>query len=278
MIGGRPFATALARMPQAKSPTTSKAATTRFTAWVGGITPQTILKAQKASIVFQVFGDSKKLFNSGVMRIGDPAKQVSVPLVGIEELKLVVTDAGDGISWDHADWAEAMLIGGKPGRQRSLEVKDEVSGQTLTHRGLGWLGMHRQLPRRRAQAACRYAHGRNWAAVNPPADFRYKEPRRLRFTRKLTDAQGDAAMVTECFSPDGHGVRWKFEISSQGDPGQLRSLPGGLRRPRDQALLDCLGIAGLLRAESHPRTPTLVQSCKASVSGASAIRWCRWAS
>jgi alpha-galactosidase len=36
---------------------------------------------------------------------------VSVPLDGVDELTLVVTDAGDGINCDHADWADARLIG-----------------------------------------------------------------------------------------------------------------------------------------------------------------------
>ena len=36
---------------------------------------------------------------------------MSVPLDGVEELMLVVTDAGDGISCDHADWLNARLLG-----------------------------------------------------------------------------------------------------------------------------------------------------------------------
>ncbi len=39
------------------------------------------------------------------------AKRVSVPLAGVNRPQLVVTDAGDGITSDHADWAEAVLIG-----------------------------------------------------------------------------------------------------------------------------------------------------------------------
>ncbi|MCX7599613.1 MAG: NPCBM/NEW2 domain-containing protein [Armatimonadetes bacterium] len=46
-----------------------------------------------------------------MMRGGEPAKKVSVLLDGVEELELVVTDAGDGITCDHADWADARLLG-----------------------------------------------------------------------------------------------------------------------------------------------------------------------
>ncbi len=62
------------------------------------------------SAVFQVFVDDEKRFDSGVLRTGDAAKPVSVALAGAQELRLVVTDAGDGINCDCADWAEARLI------------------------------------------------------------------------------------------------------------------------------------------------------------------------
>jgi hypothetical protein len=63
------------------------------------------------TVVFQVLADGKKVFDSGVMRGKQPANKVSVSLDGVEELLLIVTDAGDGINSDHADWANARLIG-----------------------------------------------------------------------------------------------------------------------------------------------------------------------
>ena len=68
-------------------------------------------KGGAGSVVFQVYGDGRKVFDSGIMRGRDPAKRVSVPLNNVNELLLVVTDAGDGISCDHADWASARLVG-----------------------------------------------------------------------------------------------------------------------------------------------------------------------
>jgi hypothetical protein len=68
------------------------------------------------SVVFRVFVDGKKRFDSGVMRERDPARPVHVALKGAQEMRLVAGDAGDGITCDCADWAEARLIrSGAPG-------------------------------------------------------------------------------------------------------------------------------------------------------------------
>jgi hypothetical protein len=67
-------------------------------------------KGGLGSCVFQVWADGQKLFDSGVLRGRQPARQVSVDLIGRETLRLVVTDAGDGINCDHADWADARLV------------------------------------------------------------------------------------------------------------------------------------------------------------------------
>lgn len=65
------------------------------------------------TVSFQVFADGAKVWDSGLMRGKQAAKQVSVPLDGVDELVLVVTDGGDDINSDHADWAQAQLIGNK---------------------------------------------------------------------------------------------------------------------------------------------------------------------
>lgn len=62
------------------------------------------------SVVFQVFADDEKLFDSGVMRESDAAKPISIPLTGASELRLVSLDAGDGMTCDCANWAEARLV------------------------------------------------------------------------------------------------------------------------------------------------------------------------
>jgi hypothetical protein len=52
----------------------------------------------------------RSLFESGVMRGGDPAKRVSVSVAGAGELRLLVDDGGDGTAYDHANWADAKLV------------------------------------------------------------------------------------------------------------------------------------------------------------------------
>jgi len=62
------------------------------------------------SVVFQVFVDGEKRFDSGVMHETDEPKHVRVSLKGAQELAVVVTDAGDGIICDCANWVEARLL------------------------------------------------------------------------------------------------------------------------------------------------------------------------
>lgn len=62
------------------------------------------------SVVFQVFGDGTKLYDSGVVKGGTPAKSINVNVTGVSQLKLVATDGGDSIDNDHADWANARVI------------------------------------------------------------------------------------------------------------------------------------------------------------------------
>ncbi len=62
-----------------------------------------------STIVFEVYADGDKIYDSGIMRYNDSFKEVEVDITGINELKLIITDAGDGINSDHGDWADAKL-------------------------------------------------------------------------------------------------------------------------------------------------------------------------
>jgi hypothetical protein len=66
--------------------------------------------ADRGSIVFQVLADDIVVFDSGTMTGATPTKTVNVSVAGKQQLKLVVTDAGDGIASDHGDWAGARLV------------------------------------------------------------------------------------------------------------------------------------------------------------------------
>ncbi|MDB5044776.1 MAG: hypothetical protein JWQ08_826, partial [Deinococcus sp.] len=58
---------------------------------------------------FQVYGDGVKLYDSGLLTGNSATRRVNVGVVGRQELRLVVTDAGNGISSGHADWADPRL-------------------------------------------------------------------------------------------------------------------------------------------------------------------------
>jgi hypothetical protein len=66
--------------------------------------------ADNGTIVLQVWADGKKLFDSGPMTKATPAKPVEVNVTGASTLELRALDGGDGISGDHANWAEAQLV------------------------------------------------------------------------------------------------------------------------------------------------------------------------
>jgi NPCBM/NEW2 domain/Right handed beta helix region len=67
------------------------------------------------SVIFQVWADGTKLYDSGTMTGVTATKPVAVNLTNRSELSLVVTDAGNGNSYDHADWADAQLTCVVPG-------------------------------------------------------------------------------------------------------------------------------------------------------------------
>lgn len=67
------------------------------------------VKGQKPAAEFIVYGDNQKLWSSGVMHLGDPARPCSVKLDGVKKLELVVTDGGNGNYYDHVNWVDAKF-------------------------------------------------------------------------------------------------------------------------------------------------------------------------
>ncbi len=64
----------------------------------------------KGSVVFVVKVDGTEVARTPVCRGQEDAIRLDVSVAGARHLELVVTDAGDGISYDQADWAEARLM------------------------------------------------------------------------------------------------------------------------------------------------------------------------
>jgi alpha-galactosidase len=65
--------------------------------------------AGEGSVVFQVFADGEKLFDSDVVTGESDPVSVDVDLADRRQLKLVTTTTDDGKSWDRAVWADARV-------------------------------------------------------------------------------------------------------------------------------------------------------------------------
>jgi glucose/arabinose dehydrogenase len=61
------------------------------------------------SVTFEVWVDGVKRFDSGLMTGATPKQTVDISIAGANELKLIVTDGGDGAGYDTADWANARI-------------------------------------------------------------------------------------------------------------------------------------------------------------------------
>jgi len=61
-------------------------------------------------VIFSVKVDGQEVLRTPVCRGGEPPRAISLPLTNATMLELVVSDAGDGISYDQADWADAKAI------------------------------------------------------------------------------------------------------------------------------------------------------------------------
>ena len=66
-------------------------------------------KNERGSVEFFVYGDGKVIFKSGLMEGGEKPKVIDITLSGIKKLMLKVTDGGDGINSDHANWVNALF-------------------------------------------------------------------------------------------------------------------------------------------------------------------------
>ncbi len=71
------------------------------------------------SLSFQIFGDTTKLADSGIMTGSSPTQTLTVDLTGRTQLRLVVDPNGVPY-YDHADWADARLTCGSGPAEATL--------------------------------------------------------------------------------------------------------------------------------------------------------------
>ncbi|MGH3716826.1 MAG: protein kinase domain-containing protein [Micromonosporaceae bacterium] len=68
------------------------------------------VQSSGGSVSFQVFADGQLRYDSGLVTWQDAPKPVDVEIAGASTVDLIVTDGGDGNSWDISDWADARLV------------------------------------------------------------------------------------------------------------------------------------------------------------------------
>jgi len=106
-IGGKTFEHGLGTHADSIVRIDLKGGAERFSASVG---VDDATGSDQASIIFKVVGDGKTLFKTGVMRKGHAAQPVDLDVHGMKMLLLIADSAGDGVAYDHADWADAKLV------------------------------------------------------------------------------------------------------------------------------------------------------------------------
>ncbi len=106
-LGGQAFARGLATHAHSTLYVELGGKCERFTASVG--VEDALGHNQTGSVMFTVIADGRRLWDSGVIRAGQPPLPVDLDLTGVQRLGLLVGSADDGIDWDHAVWADACL-------------------------------------------------------------------------------------------------------------------------------------------------------------------------
>ncbi|MEV6836275.1 NPCBM/NEW2 domain-containing protein [Streptomyces sp. NPDC051133] len=66
-------------------------------------------KGTHGTVAFEIWADGKKAASTDVLTNAMPARPLTADVTGAQVVRLVVTDGGDGIDSDQADWADARL-------------------------------------------------------------------------------------------------------------------------------------------------------------------------
>lgn len=63
----------------------------------------------KGTVAFEVWADGTKAASTGVLTNATPARPLTADVSGAQVVRLVVSDGGDGVDSDHADWADLRI-------------------------------------------------------------------------------------------------------------------------------------------------------------------------
>jgi alpha-galactosidase len=107
-LGGRTFDHGLGTHANSVIRIAPSQPVTRFTAWIG-VDNNERTGGERGSVVFYVLAEDAEIYRSPMLTAKDPPLRVDLAVGGAHSLALGVTDAGDGIAFDHADWADSTL-------------------------------------------------------------------------------------------------------------------------------------------------------------------------
>jgi hypothetical protein len=104
----------------------------------------------RGSVVFQVWADGTKLFDSGTVTGSSATRSVNVNVQGKQQLWLIVTSPDKGRFYDHADWADAKLtLAATPAAITATNLSDLIPtdvtngwGPIELNRSVGEQGAH----------------------------------------------------------------------------------------------------------------------------------------
>lgn len=132
MLGGKMYRHGIGTHASSELYVDLKGAATRFVADVG-VDDE---KKDTGSVVFTVYADDKQVAQTTTLRGGDAPVHLDVNLAGAKQLRLVVSDAGDGIDSDHADWGGAYLVL-VPGATAKPTTAESVANEPVTPIDMG---------------------------------------------------------------------------------------------------------------------------------------------
>ncbi|WP_329452426.1 NPCBM/NEW2 domain-containing protein [Streptomyces sp. NBC_01724] len=66
-------------------------------------------KGAKGTVAFEIWADGTKVASTGVLTNAMSAQPITADVSGAQVVRLVVTDGGDGVDSDHADWADLRM-------------------------------------------------------------------------------------------------------------------------------------------------------------------------
>ena len=215
----------------------------RFTAVVG---VDDFITRDPGSVDFQVWGDGRLLWHSGLMRRGDPAKRLDVPLTGIRKMDLVAWQTfqmqvmseqtiGSCGNYDHVDWAEASMEVADGFRPRVMDVEYDDPIKATAGHSVSRLATPVGLPYEKELpgAVTDYvlmSVGNLWA-LEYQLQYRYVPADGMRLVQMTgRSCQGVRPWLMLCNSKTGQGIaatiaysgNWSMEIVPKGERTILR--------------------------------------------------------